>query len=234
MWTEEVLPRLRARGLGADIAVRTLRLAGIGESHVAEALGEAMLRAANPQVATYARPDAVDVRIVARPRSGSAAAPGLTAVEVLEAAERAVEERVGSHVFARDDETWTEALGARLGGRRVAAWERGTGGALATLLGFAPWFALDEFVGDAGPTSLRHPLDRFARDVRVRAGAEIGLAVEARERAGDTRVRIVIDGVGRARHRASTAFLGGEQGRRRAAVAACAALWEALGEPVRA
>ena len=48
MWEDEVLPRLAARGVGADIEVRTLRLTGIGESVVAELLGDALLRAANP------------------------------------------------------------------------------------------------------------------------------------------------------------------------------------------
>jgi nicotinamide-nucleotide amidase len=44
MWSDEVLPRLRARGLGADVAVRTFRLTGIGESTVAELLGDELLR----------------------------------------------------------------------------------------------------------------------------------------------------------------------------------------------
>ena len=66
MWADEALPRLRDRGLGLVGATRTLRLAGIGESQVAAELGEAILRAADPVVATYARSDAVDVRISAR------------------------------------------------------------------------------------------------------------------------------------------------------------------------
>ncbi len=66
MWAEQVLPRLADRGVGADLVVRTLRLHGIGESQVAELLGDALLRAINPVVATYARHEAVDVRISAR------------------------------------------------------------------------------------------------------------------------------------------------------------------------
>ena len=65
MWADEVLPRLRARGLGADVAVRTFRLTGIGESAVAEILGEELLRRPDPEVATYARVEAVDVRVSA-------------------------------------------------------------------------------------------------------------------------------------------------------------------------
>ena len=80
MWAEQVLPRLADRGVGADMVVRTLRLHGIGESQVAELLGEALLRAANPVVATYARHEAVDVRISARteerPERGDAGGRG--------------------------------------------------------------------------------------------------------------------------------------------------------------
>ena len=54
-----------ARGLGADRAVETLRLSGIGESLLVDAIGEDVLRRRNPEVATYARVDAVDVRVSA-------------------------------------------------------------------------------------------------------------------------------------------------------------------------
>ena len=65
MWANEALPRLQAIGLGADVAARTYRLAGVGKSQVAELLGEDLLRSTNPVVATYARVEAVDVRISA-------------------------------------------------------------------------------------------------------------------------------------------------------------------------
>ena len=39
MWADHALPLLRDRGLGADVATRTFRLTGIGESQVAEILG---------------------------------------------------------------------------------------------------------------------------------------------------------------------------------------------------
>ena len=40
MWSDEVVPRLQALGLGGPVAARTYRLTGIGESQVAELLGE--------------------------------------------------------------------------------------------------------------------------------------------------------------------------------------------------
>src|SRR5436190_651224 len=62
MWSGWVLPRLEARGLGRSMASVTLRLTGIGESAIADRLGD-LLTGARPQVATYARADAVDIRI---------------------------------------------------------------------------------------------------------------------------------------------------------------------------
>src|SRR4051794_24341977 len=95
MWEEQVVPRLSARGVGADLEVRTLRLHGIGESQVAELLGDGLLRAANPQVATYARHEAVDVRISARD-DGSRGA-----VTLADEAEAVVVAALGAHVWAR-------------------------------------------------------------------------------------------------------------------------------------
>ena len=48
MWADEVVPRLAGRGVGVESEVRTLRLTGIGESVVAELLGEPLLRAREP------------------------------------------------------------------------------------------------------------------------------------------------------------------------------------------
>jgi molybdenum cofactor synthesis domain-containing protein len=75
MWADHVLPRLASRGAGAEVASRTLRMAGIGESQLADLLGEDLLRSADPVVATYARSDAVDVRISSR-RDGVTSAGG--------------------------------------------------------------------------------------------------------------------------------------------------------------
>ena len=238
MWTSAVLPRLRARGIGTEVAVRTLRLTGIGESYVVEALGEALLRAENPVVATYARPDAVDVRITARPEPGAGGLPGRSAAELLAPTQQRIEKLLGAHVFAHDDETWPDVLGRRLGARRVATWERGTSGALAALLAEAPWFAHGEVVGGDAPEDtdsaggLADPgprdLPGIASSIRERAGARASVAIDATLRDRDTQVRIAVDVDGATRGEARTVFLGGDQGRRRAALAACAALWEAL------
>src|SRR3954451_10363741 len=100
MWSDEVMPRLRERGLGTEVASRTYRLSGIGESQVAEMLGESLLRATNPIVATYARVEAVDVRISAVPDAGR------TAEDLVEEASTAVLDHVGAYVWAVGDTSW--------------------------------------------------------------------------------------------------------------------------------
>ena len=125
------MPRLRERGPAADTASRTYRLTGIGESAVADLLGETLLRATNPIVATYARADAVDVRISAT------AAAGRSAEELVAEAEAPVLAALPAHVWATGATTWAEAIGARLAelGWTLATWETGTGGSLVALLG---------------------------------------------------------------------------------------------------
>jgi hypothetical protein len=241
MWQEHVMPMLRQRGVGAGIAVRTLRLTQIGESHVAEGLGDAILHAANPVVATYAKADAVEVRITARDEpGGETGVPGTigapaarSAAEVLAAAEAAVEERFAGHVFARDDETWVDALTAVLRGRTLACVEIGTGGMLAALIGEAPWLLRDEYDTGTGPAAGSGPvrdLRAAARRVRAAAGADVGLAVRSRQRGRDTAVTVAL-AVGSTTHlEQRVAFLSGSTGRRRAALAACAILWAHLRE----
>lgn len=220
MWQAEVLPRLRVRGLGRDRAATTLRLTGIGESDVAALIGEPILRAANPDVATFARDDAVDVRIAAR------AADGRSAADLVASSLATLEPRLARWIFARDEEGWPEALGLLLGDRRVATAEVGTAGRLVALVGAAPWLARAEVLPAAD-----QPFDGLvglAGRAREAAGADLGLAVRARPQDGDTAVEIAIaDGTG-VTALAEVVFMGGGEGRRRAALAACAALWRHL------
>ncbi len=133
MWQDQALPRLRARGLGLDRAAVTLRLTGIGESAVVDLVGADVLASRNPQLATYARPDSVDLRI-------SATGDGARSAEALvEEAVASLSPRLDAYVFARDEDDWAVALAGRLGTRRVATVEVGTGGYLALLLGSAPF-----------------------------------------------------------------------------------------------
>jgi nicotinamide-nucleotide amidase len=224
MWREEVLPTLERRGLGGDRWSHTLRLTGIGESAAAELIGEAILRAPAPSVATYARSDSVDVRISA------VAADGEAAAVIGERCSAQLEERLSEYVFAHDDEGWPEALARRLAGRSLGVVEIGTGGRLIALLGTAPWLTFAEALAPDTPQARAHrDVGRFAERVREAGPADIGLAVRGRERAGDTAVTIAVASAEGTQRETRLAFLGGVAGQHRAALAACTALWKRLG-----
>ena len=223
MWVDWVLPRLRARGLGQEHASRTYRLTGIGESSVADALGEPLLRANNPIVATYARADAVDVRISARAEAGR------SALEFVDEAAKSVLAAVGKHVWGRDEDTWATVLGHELGvrGLDLALVESGTGGSTVRLLSDAPWLRAASVL-EEGDSPRPVELADLASQMRRDAGALVGLAVRAHESGEDTEVEFAAVGpwgISRARQ---TAFLGGQEGRRRAGVAASAFLLRVL------
>lgn len=230
MWQDAVLPRLRARGLGRETSVVTLRLAGIGESQVADLLGEDLLRAANPTIATYARADAVDVRIAA------VAADGRTAAEIAGAAERRVLEVLGEHVWGRADTTWPAAIGERLAALdwTLASTETGTGGSFALLLGDVPWRRFAEIRTDASdaPDAPDAPAERalegHAERVRSEAGADVGVAILARPRGDDTAVEIAVATRDRTHRERRLAFLGGASGRTRAALVAASVVLSQL------
>jgi nicotinamide-nucleotide amidase len=222
MWQQQVMPRLSERGVGAQIASETLRLTGIGESALVELIGEDVLRRHEPEVATYARPDAVDLRVTAR----GADAP----LRVAQAVDDLLS-RVGDHVFARGSEDWAEVIGRLLGGRTLAVVEVGTAGQLVALLGGAPYLAGSELVSrDSVAAHLEDQAGLAGLAARVRdwAGADVGLAVHATERAVDTNVDIAIAAGSSSHSETRTAFLAGPEGQRRAAVAACATLWQWL------
>lgn len=223
MWRDAVLPRLRDRGLGADRAAETLRLTGIGESLLVDLIGEDVLRRRNPEVATYARVDAVDVRVSA---TGDATT---SARSLVDGAVADLMPRLGQYVFARGDDGWPEAIGRRVGKRRLATVEIGTAGQLAGMLAKSPWVTHAQVIAPRSPLARQHASPRaWAEAAREAAGAELGLALVARETGGDMAVRIAVAGAGRTTEIRTLAFLAGDQGRRRAANAACAELWSRL------
>jgi nicotinamide-nucleotide amidase len=211
MWHDWVLPRLRSGDLGQDVAQVTYRLAGIGESVVAGILGEDFLRVLNPIVATYARQDAVDVRISAH---GS---EDRRAVDLVDEAAGIVRAKLADHIWATGETTWAEAIGTALADRgwTLATLEVGTGGALAHLLGSLPGLISAEVRAEAAG-----PLDGAARAIRSTSSVDVALVVRARPRAGDTAVSVMVVTPGGTHRESRLAFLGDEQGRHRAALAA--------------
>ena len=249
MWDGWVLPRLTERGLGRPIVSRTLRLTGIGESAIASRLGELLEAGRQPMVATYARQDAVDIRVWTHAEAGAAgdgparaARPAADAAETaLAAAERLVGEtearileQVGDNVWARGDTSWPQALGEELDRRgwRLAAVEIGLRGALLALLGegLGERLAFGEALSErpAPHDGHRATLEHLAARVRDLGRCEVGLAVEARERGGDTAASVAVTTPEGHHKETRVVFLGGAQGRSRAAIAAAAILLSQL------
>jgi nicotinamide-nucleotide amidase len=227
MWSDHVLRLLAERGVGADLVVRTLRLHGVGESQVAETLGEPLLRATNPIVATYARHEAVDVRISAR------AAGDRSAESLADEAEATVDAALGRFVWARGTTTWAGAIGEALAARgwTLATAERGTGGALVALLRGLETVRLAQVANEP----IEEAPDRDpalvladARAVRDASGADVGFAIRAMARTSDTRVVIGIATPDGEVTDERLAFQRGNQGADRAAIAGTAVLLETL------
>jgi len=229
IWTNHVLPRLRTVGAGRDIAHRTFRLAGIGESQLADLLGEELLRATNPIVATYARSDAVDVRVSAVGGDGD----GAPAWSLVETAAQQVLGLIEQYVWAEGETTWPEAIGAALDARgwTLACLEVGTGGSLGTLLGDRPWLTFTESLSPGAPGATAHAdgrtmagLEALVRRAIVVGGATVGVGVRCRPRGADTAVSVVVVGPDEVHRDRRLVFLGGANGRSRAGLAAAAVL----------
>ncbi|WP_376795141.1 competence/damage-inducible protein A [Thermogemmatispora sp.] len=132
MWEAEVIPRLSPY-TGGLIFTRILRVIGLGESTVEQRL-EAFIHASNPTVATYAKSDAVDVRVTAK------AASRQEAERLVKETEARIREVLGDYIFGVDRETLPGVVGAMLAqrGQSLAVMEGFTGGLLASLITDVP------------------------------------------------------------------------------------------------
>jgi nicotinamide-nucleotide amidase len=137
MWERHVEPTLIA---GASLRSRTLKLLGIGESAVEEALDE-LVRSTAPTVATYAKNDGVHIRVTDKAPDAAAADARVAAME------RTIRERLGRYVWGADDDTLGSVIGRGLAARnwRLATAESLSAGDVARTLADAPgadaWFA---------------------------------------------------------------------------------------------
>jgi nicotinamide-nucleotide amidase len=154
MWEREVLPVLVGRS-GATLVTHVLRVTGLGESHVEERLGD-LIHSTNPTVATYAKPEAVDVRI-------SAKAPSAEEGEALIApVEAQAHKALGPHVFGTGSQTLVGLVAEMLQERHwmAAVMESCTGGQLSA--------ALTQLPGSSN--HFRGGLVTYATDAKVAMG----------------------------------------------------------------
>lgn len=128
MWEEEAVPRLAAH-TGGSIFTRLLRVSGLGESSIEERL-DALLHNTNPTLATYAKSDAVDVRVTAKAESLA------RAEELVAEMERQVRQVLGHHIFGTDRDTLQSVVGEHLTrrGQTLAVMESISGGQLASTI----------------------------------------------------------------------------------------------------
>jgi nicotinamide-nucleotide amidase len=130
MMTGTILPELATLAGDGVIASRVLRITGMGESAVGEALSDLFDGSTNPTVAYLASMGEVKVRLTAKAASDRAAE------ELLRPVVDRVTERIGDVIFSVDDES-LESTVLRLlrgDGRTIACAESVTGGSVSARL----------------------------------------------------------------------------------------------------
>ncbi len=128
MWENEVIPRL-ASFTGGLIFTRILRVWGLGESAVEERLGS-VIHSNNPTVATYAKSDAIDVRITAKAETRKQAEQQVAEMETR------TRQILGHHIFGVDRDTLQSVMGKQLSSRNqwLAVMDSITGGLLSSTI----------------------------------------------------------------------------------------------------
>jgi len=183
MWTDAVSVRLTSRFDLRPLHVRTVRTFGLGESMLAERLGE--LVATPPRrgvtIGIYARDDGVHVRFETR-ADGS----------VVDALVERVRSLLGDDVYGTDhDELPRVALAAlaQAGAASVSTVEVGTDGALAAILAGVP--AEDGVARFAGGLVLA---DTSAVSAPPPADAVLRLVLQPASDSGRSRAEVSLDG----------------------------------------
>jgi nicotinamide-nucleotide amidase len=179
MFDDELVPRLEARFSPPPRRVRTIKTFGIGESAVAELVGD-LLEHPGEGVAAgiYARDDGVHLRFTTAEASA------------LDRAATLAREALGDSVWGEDaDDLGTAALArfAAAGTRTVSSWEADTAGALLAVLAAIPQRdGLPRFVGGV--------LDAGGATTAPVADACIQLSLLPADGHGRSRVRVAVTG----------------------------------------
>ncbi|WP_157448867.1 CinA family nicotinamide mononucleotide deamidase-related protein [Deinococcus peraridilitoris] len=168
MWREQVVPRLEwpARALWST----TLHTWGLGESHIAELLGQ-LTTLANPSVATYARRHGVDVRVAASAQTLAIAEQ--LAAPTLEQVQSALSESI----YGRDGEMLAANVARRLKARGESVASTELGSAALTHQLALQGFSGGTVVGSetSGPFDEQTAL-QLARQARTQFHADWGVA----------------------------------------------------------
>lgn len=201
MWKEQVLPRLNLPERALYHV--TLHTSGIGESNIADILGDLTLQA-SPSVATYARKHGVDVRVAHMANTLQEAKQEAAATEAL------VREKLGKFIYGQDKDTLQSVSLDQLQARKetLAVFEGFTSGSLSSKLGQHP--ALRGVISSADhgiqvdfgltPRTLSeegadgvNAAIELARGIKDRLAATYGLATVGNLDTHETHVALVSD-----------------------------------------
>lgn len=129
MWENEVLSRLRARLAVEVILSTTLKIFGMGEASVDEALSP-LLTSSNPTIGVYAKPDGIHVRLTAKAGNEAEARKFLKGMEVK------VRGLFGGKIWGKDNDTLSGIIGSMLLERNIklGGMESCTGGLFASTI----------------------------------------------------------------------------------------------------
>jgi nicotinamide-nucleotide amidase len=203
LFDNEVVPYLQQRfDLSDVITYRVLKVADMGESAVDERIGHLIAGSSNPTVGVLAHPGQVDVRIAAKASDEAEAAKLIAPVEA------EVRELLGSRVFAVDEESMEDKVGALMdrSNKTIAVYEDLTGGLVTgRLLDASHKHVVTGIIGNdiaaierllahsSAPERSEEPLSgiagltaEIARAIRLQSGADLGLALHGVQEPDDT------------------------------------------------
>jgi nicotinamide-nucleotide amidase len=176
MLHDQVLPYVKERfGIEGVLHSRILRVAGMGESRVDEAIGDLIKSSQNPTVGVLASIDVVRIRITAY------AATEAAAKELIVPVEAEVRDRLQGRIYGVDDDSIEGVVDELLRekGWTLAVGETSTGGLIAQRLTAA---ACTQFRGGCivPPAAFNGPpmaADALAERARRETGADCGLGL---------------------------------------------------------
>ncbi|MEJ5260709.1 MAG: competence/damage-inducible protein A [Anaerohalosphaeraceae bacterium] len=186
MFDDSVCPELVADGQTDVIEMGKVRCFGVGESVIAEKLGDLMRRDRNPQINTTVQGGDVLLHIVA-------AAPDPDSTRhLIEADKRQLSELLGDAVYGYDDQTLPEVVGRLLKAKRwkLAVAESCTGGLLAKMITDIPgsseyfWGGWVTYSNEAKIQDLGVPEDFIQRYGAVSEPVAAAMASGAAQRSG--------------------------------------------------
>lgn len=134
MFEESVCPKLAAGGVQGVIEMGKVRCFGLGESVIAERVGDLMRRERNPQINTTVEDGDILLHIIA------AAADSPSAQRMIDADKELLCRLLGDAVYGFDEETLPQVVGRLLKERHLmlAVAESCTGGLLAAMITDVP------------------------------------------------------------------------------------------------